>query len=399
MPSLPHSKTVIILGAGFTFDANIPIQNQILKQLSHNYSTSPKWKKVLKFFNENIGTDIEKYLLEDIFTIFDKCIMDEESFGTHDYSQIIEVYDALLYLIRKLYNDSIDSFKNNPGSKVYLEYKKFIDMIVRKRTNYRNNLSVFELDDIKKKIENVDSSKKLISNIQNILETLYKKDEDRLSIVSLNWDYLLEYLIYKHHPADVKNDFVIYDYGLSNKPKIPSIQLKSRGYTNLKILKPHGSSNWAKCPCCDKIFTSYGQQIKKKPTCLSCKNELYPLMVTPTFLKDMTNNHIKQIWQNLFFEINEASNIIFIGYSFRSEDFYFRYLLSKAIKPGTKITVFGFDNKTVKTDYSIKNQKKYDDGVKYSIKKLKRFINKSKIQIHYYNDGWRKHINEIESIL
>jgi len=45
------------------------------------------------------------------------------------------------------------------------------------------------------------------------------------------------------------------------------------------------------------------------------------------------------IWHNAYHELSEASEIVFIGYSFPEADYHLRALLKRALKPLTKISV------------------------------------------------------------
>ena len=67
--------------------------------------------------------------------------------------------------------------------------------------------------------------------------------------------------------------------------------------------------------------------------------QMHDLIITPTFLKDLNNLNIKNIWHNALIELSEASKVVFIGYSFPDADFEMRCLLKKALKPETKIDV------------------------------------------------------------
>jgi hypothetical protein len=120
-----------------------------------------------------------------------------------------------------------------------------------------------------------------------------------------------------------------------------------------KLLKLHGSINWLTCPYCGRVFVDYKQDIAVDEMltvcyCPLCYKEfegnidspqMHSMLITPTFLKDLNNLHIKNIWHNALIALIEARKVIFIGYSFPDADFEMRILLKKALKPGTEIDV------------------------------------------------------------
>lgn len=149
-------------------------------------------------------------------------------------------------------------------------------------------------------------------------------------------------------------DLCFYDYCYNpNEHRIVSTQIKAKGYRNIKIIKLHGSINWLVCPYCGRVFVDYLQDIAvdemlTESYCPLCFKEfkenlaspkLHSMLITPTFLKDLNNLHIKNIWHNALIDLTEASKVVFIGYSFPEADFEMRCLLKKALKPETKIDV------------------------------------------------------------
>jgi hypothetical protein len=53
--------------------------------------------------------------------------------------------------------------------------------------------------------------------------------------------------------------------------------------------------------------------------------------MTPTMLKNLSNTHLKLVWQNAAIDLREASRIVFLGYSCPLADFECPYLLLKAV--------------------------------------------------------------------
>lgn len=361
------AKTVIILGAGFSVGTHLPMQNSLLNDIdtfvtgSTNTDLKTQWKSFTLFFKNNIGSDIRTYLIEDLFTIFDNCLIENEQFRGRNLRIISKANQALLHTMRDYLIHTIDAnYKSQVGS-----FKKYSQLAL-------------ELLKLRKKFG----------------------DEDKVSIISLNWDnYFEKMLTYRisTHNALYKNvslDYCTYDYNFSyQRNSHPSIMKKAYGKTNFKILKPHGSVNWGYCSNCGRLYISYGKKIAKEFECTKYCNKTYsrqvklsPIMITPTYLKDLTNMHLKSIWSNSSIEISEADRLVFIGYSLRPEDFYFRYMLAKNFKTKAEIKVYDYTDKTDPVDI---------DSYKRQISnKFEGFFQKA-TNVEVFVNGWENNIAEI----
>jgi hypothetical protein len=205
------------------------------------------------------------------------------------------------------------------------------------------------------------------------------KQYDPLSIVSLNWDILLDNALYsalEEHDSRTGDydpfgvvDYCCYISSLAqDKPRIRSglWSLGCRGY-NVKLLKLHGSMNWLQCPNCQRLFVEFGdkQQILDQvghTLCRHCQkcgheNRLKGSLVMPTFLKDLSNFQVKLVWQNAGVELMEARRLVFIGYSLPHADFEFRQLLSRMVHREAAIDVVLYEGS------SAVSQRSYQDEV------------------------------------
>lgn len=258
--------------------------------------------------------------LEDLFTLFDKIIIGREHFRTYSSESIQEVHTALrkCIIFTLAYYSSINIQENNA-------VKKFAKMLLEYRCHK-------------------------------------PYAEDNFSIITMNWDAYLEKSLFqvceeynstKTH-RKVYPDLCFYDYCYGSKEhRIVSTHIKAKGHRNIKLLKLHGSINWLTCPHCGRVFVDYKQDIAVDEMlavcyCPLCYKEfegnvdspqLHSMLITPTFLKDLNNLHIKNIWHNTLIDLTEATKVVFIGYSFPDADFEMRCLLKKALKPKTKIDV------------------------------------------------------------
>jgi len=402
MSDVKSGKTVYVLGAGASKCAGLPLQSEILSQvfrfksknidgsvpftelplnsaeqsilqyldvfdtcreelanfLVYNYasiSDSIKYNEYITDKNDldarvkafNLVADLN-VRLEDLFTLFDKIIAGREHFKTFSLEQIIIMKDALMNCI------------------------VFVLAYISATDYESRHLSRFAKEIIKKRLS-------------------AKQRDDNVSIISTNWDSVFEREIVQQcneyncgERQKVLLDLCFYDY--TEDPtllRIVSTHIKAKKHRNIKFLKLHGSLNWLICSYCGRVFVDYYEDIAIKGlsndcSCRYCKKmfkdtdttpQRHNLIVSPTFIKDLDNLHLKNIWQNAFIDLTEADQIIFIGYSFPVADFEMQCLLKRAIKPNTKINVILHES---------------DDPNYYNLTLEKRKVSK-KIRSELYN--------------
>jgi NAD-dependent SIR2 family protein deacetylase len=379
---MSKNKTVFILGAGASKADGLPLQSEILSQIFSlvpeiqktntsfiQLNVNQSEQKVLLYFDEferqrkkladfivdnfaskrikaeydaimfqvdhgehlfqfdnvlkrayNILSNEITATLEDIFTLFDKVILGHEYFHFYSMQQIESVKDALRKCIIFLlsYQCSLIEQKNNNSSKL------FARMLFDKRMSVSYNTDI-------------------------------------ISVVTTNWDTLFEKELFNlckevnsaSGRTKIYPDLCFYDYPYNNtNDRIVSTHVKAKGHRNIKLLKLHGSINWLLCPACGRLFVDYEENIALNELSLYCScpkcgdgqqsaqsPQMQSILITPTFLKDINDLHLKNIWHNAQIDIMEAKKIVFIGYSFPDADFEMRYLLKKAVQPNTSIDV------------------------------------------------------------
>jgi hypothetical protein len=92
------SDVVYILGAGFSRDAGAPKQDEILPSLFSNdfasHLITPHRDAIKRFLSEVFSLDCDDengliaFKLEDVFTILDRCLINQESFKNFDRDKI-----------------------------------------------------------------------------------------------------------------------------------------------------------------------------------------------------------------------------------------------------------------------------------------------------------------------
>ena len=102
------------------------------------------------------------------------------------------------------------------------------------------------------------------------------------------------------------------------------------------LLKLHGSLNWLYCPVCNnvkqfgsKAALSLAYEQRSVNSCIYCGSILSPVIVPPTFYKDMSRVFLSRIWNKTEDALREVDQIIFCGYSLPDADMHIKYLLKR----------------------------------------------------------------------
>jgi hypothetical protein len=149
------------------------------------------------------------------------------------------------------------------------------------------------------------------------------------------------------------------DYALQFQRITPEYFVSPAGQPGFRLLKLHGSTNWAMCVSCKKDSgTDFLQVVppRAKPVesidfqppgeasvdfrmvtsvlantlCKHCnqKGPLQPVVIPPTWSKLVEKTPIAGVWEAAVDAIREAYQIIVIGYSMPQTDTFFQYLLT-----------------------------------------------------------------------
>lgn len=326
-------KTVFILGAGFSIDAGVPAQTQLMKKTFEHYDNnnsnfdSAKFSKFKNFLLNRLHVSESQFHhveLEDIFTPLDSCLSNNAQFRGMSIAEIIEVRDAVFYVVSRtiqlVLNNSIEK------NKEYID--KFAKYLVEKSSNRING---------------------------------NYKHTDPVSVISTNWDTLLDNSLYsyisnnKSKYDDAVVDYCCYISSLNENDNTikPGLEVLGRGGFNIKLLKLHGSLNWLQCSRCMRLYVNFSSEENMviNQSCRHCDNnhseekgnhQLASNLIMPTFIKDLSNPQYKIIWQNAGIEISEADKIVFIGYSLPSADFEMRQLLSRMTRKKASIEIVDY---------------------------------------------------------
>lgn len=324
-------KNLLILGAGFSWNAGLPLASEFTQQLLNleglrlNGPSAQQVSFIRKFvdqiFGEGEPRNIEEWPeLEDIFTLIDLSANTGHNLGqAHSASDLRIVRRSIIVrMIRMLSQAYLRSLKNAGAT-------------------------------------------------WQMLEELFTHFNPKTTgVLSMNWDTVFE--------AGLARTQSIHTiaYGCHANPvRFKGGQLTQRNLKGetLHILKPHGSTNWLYCDACRETFWVTPHQtaqvaqtlFQKKDweTILSTRKAKRPKVLTPpcphcsakslgtrfatfSYRKALDFPMHTASWRTAEEYLKCSSDWVFIGYSMPAADFEFKHLLKRvqlteSIRP--KITV------------------------------------------------------------
>lgn len=210
-----------------------------------------------------------------------------------------------------------------------------------------------------------------IQLVKNLVKCQELKDT---IFLSSNYDILIDNAlisVFPEYTLDYGVDFSNFD-----EPYINDIgQWKRPRKDAIKLLKIHGSLNWLYCPTCNSLtLTPKEKRVIKLLTdfssckCKACDSVIVPIIVPPTYFKDMSNVFLGNIWHKAEYYLRQVEHIIFCGYSFPDADIHIKYLL-KRIQTNRKMKNLKV---SVINHYKDKNQ----DSVEQEKTRYIRFLGK-----------------------
>lgn len=189
---------------------------------------------------------------------------------------------------------------------------------------------------------------------------------------------------------------VMLDYAMRFEGIVPEYCLASESNLNkFKILKLHGSTNWARCVDCKDSsgndpqlveaspvpkgysldpFTGDGTEVEFKMTthvlpktpCKSCNKieVLEPIMIPPTWSKIVRDTPIANVWAQAVKEIKNAFQIVVIGYSVPPTDTFFQYLLTLGLASNPRLHRVVVVNKDDSDELKLRYEKIFARSLK-----------------------------------
>jgi len=222
-----------------------------------------------------------------------------------------------------------------------------------------------------------------------LIENLVNKDKLKdLFFISSNYDILIDNTL-------LNENFNSYpDYGVEFKEIEDGDRYIRTNANKIKVFKIHGSLNWLYCPTCNYLkLTPHKKGVINlihditQAYCIDCETIYSPLIVPPTFYKDLSNVFLRIVWNQTENYLLNVEKVIFCGYSFQDADIHIKYLLKriqinrKANLPICFIVINNHDTKTQES--KAKERYRYKRflgrGVEYTDYSFEYFANNPEI--------------------
>jgi len=323
------SDTAIFLGAGASKAEGAPLQGELFHDYFSSNLYQPKNEKMdkelteffsfifgINFKNKNIS-NLDFPTFEEVLGLTDLAILRKEAFKNFDIENRSTNSGRLRFIAQYL---------------VFLVAKVLDAKLQQTAIYHRKLVKTLQEEGVLKSVVFVTTNYDII--IDNALTELYNKN--------IHLDYGVDFRNFER-PDDWKRPL--------RKHQV-------------SLFKPHGSLNWLFCPTCNELeITPKEKGVVtrlisdfKQASCPECESIYMPLIVPPTFYKDLNNVFLSSIWNRTDNALRKVNHVVFCGYSFPDADIHIKYLLKRAqTNRKTKL------NFTIINDYKGKKQANRDD--------------------------------------
>lgn len=362
-------KTAIFLGAGASRAEGVPTQDELF---SSYFSTVFERKN-----NLDSDADMMKLLL-DFFSKTFNINITTENYNKIKYPTFEEVLGILeLADNRKDVFYGLRSY-NSPSANV-------VDIVINHSKNKIVHLYLILL--ITRVLnQKIPCSKGLH---KKLLKSLLDKNLLKDTIfLTTNYDTLIDNAIIS---LEIKNAL---NYGIDSTNYDQKNGWSKPDDDSIYLYKMHGSLNWLHCPNCNNLTLTKREKNFihlitdfSKALCPICNSVMFPIIVPPTYFKDLSNVFISSIWNKTENKLKSIDHIIFCGYSFCDADIHVKYLVKRLQifkENDLKITVF--NNYKGKSVTSLKNEEH----------RYKRFLGEN---VNFTNQSFEYFIDNVENYL
>ncbi|MEJ1353722.1 MAG: SIR2 family protein [Candidatus Sedimenticola sp. (ex Thyasira tokunagai)] len=332
------TDNVIILGAGFSFDAGIPLLGNFVERMWEYATRGRSGEKLLSAEDNEVlnkALDIRRELdgyhgrvsfddrnLEDILSILAFNVLGG---GQKDKNKLTAFANAISTTIELSCNVKHGGFQRDGGFRAITEgsdiYRSFWKSLFKWK-DHGNELPAIITFNYDLVLER--------ALLQTLINTYYSGYDARTPFTTVSLDYK-----YKYFPLDIYKMKYL-NYGGYSETKSGSAMEKTDSFAedthlNVELLKLHGSLN----------FPRNAAHLKKEvPTLVNPLNNPY---IIPPVSNKQSSTAGDESWRTALNRIQKAKNIVFVGYSLPRTDMYMQFFLKAALGPNqelNRITVF-----------------------------------------------------------
>jgi hypothetical protein len=189
-------------------------------------------------------------------------------------------------------------------------------------------------------VKNYIREKEGISELFSHIRKKNKNKKDFITTITTNYDGLIEWNLLED--GEAIEAWSLIDYGFSwreTNDKMGEVYFRPKNAL-FKIFKLHGSVDWLKCERCGHIYLNPTEPIyklafnNKKTEANSCHCGFWPLkpvIVTPSYVRNVFDTNLHEIWKASVEALREANEWVIIGYSLPNEDLNIKGLFLRAL--------------------------------------------------------------------
>ena len=96
-----------------------------------------------------------------------------------------------------------------------------------------------------------------------------------------------------------------------------------------------------------------------KETCLECGEICVPIIIPPTYFKDLSNIFLSNVWNETEKALRNSDVLIFCGYSFSEADIHIKYMIKRVQTSRKKapLKIIVLNNHEKKQESSLEKEK------------------------------------------
>jgi hypothetical protein len=320
MPSVHRNHNVYILGAGFSYNAGLPLMSNFLTVMRESIdwleqSQRPEVSSINEIFEFRLRASgaaaRTKINLDNIEELFSLASASENDLVTKAIPSAIAA--TLEYAEQRSFIP-VTELRFNTGS-------------LTMPSSWQDPPNFKQTTLTTKRVPVYDVFAGLISG-RFCRSTM---GEMRNTVITFNYDTVLENSLWGQK--------IPFDYCIPNAATHSSARASTQEQEPLKILKLHGSVNWGTQISEESPTTIYG-------TYEDLRNaDDKPLLVPPTWRKTFGGVLVK-VWEEALKAITEATRLIIVGFSIPPTDNHFKYLLGAGLRENVSLRDIVFVNRS-----------------------------------------------------
>lgn len=331
------NDNVLILGAGFSYDAGIPLLGSFIERMwEYSIRKSANGQTLtseqVNILNEalDVRTELDGYHgrvvfddrnIEDIMSMLAFNILGG---GRSDTNKFKAFTQAISETIELSCNVKHPGYPKDGNFKAYTDgsevYRQFWMALIRwyAKSGSMPTIITFNYDLVVER-----------ALFQVLINKFYGRFDNRVPFDGFSLSYFYKYFL----PEYYKVEYAMYGGLSEQRPGTTLLRTDANptgNVANIEILKLHGSLN----------FPLSSSSEEEKPNLTARIKNPY---ILPPVSNKQSNGHGNESWKIALNRLREAKNVVFVGYSLPKTDMYMQFFLKAALGPNqnlNKISVF-----------------------------------------------------------